>query len=121
MGSEMCIRDSDGTARVGLYLLLYATTSDIPFVSSGAWGAGCFLCGLLCRVMPMVRWPLWFAMPCYAMVGWKSLISGDFPSDQGAGPEQQGIIWDNDAAGYTLAETRHIRVKCGAGQSAACV
>ena len=60
-------------------------------------------------------------MPCYAMVGWKSLISGDFPSDQGAGPEQQGIIWDNDAAGYTLAETRHIRVKCSAGQSAACV
>ena len=27
----------------------------------------------------------------------------------------------NDAAGYALAEPRHIRVKCGAGQSAACV
>ena len=58
----------DGTARVGLDLLLYATTSVIPYVSSGARGAGCFLCGLLCRVMPMVRWPLWFVMPCYAMV-----------------------------------------------------
>ena len=52
------------------------------------------LCGLLCRVMPMVRWPLWFVMPCYDMVGWKSLISGDFPSDQGTGPEQQGTVWD---------------------------
>ena len=47
---------------------------------------------LLCRVMPIVRWPLWFVMPCYAMVGWKSLISGDFPSDQGTGPGQQGTI-----------------------------
>ena len=95
-------RDQDSThlmkctARVGLYLLLYATTSVIPCVSSGARGAGCFLCGLLCRVMPMVRWPLWFVIPCYAMVGWKSLISGDFPSDQGTGPEQQGTIWDKE-------------------------
>ena len=32
-------------------------------------GCGVFLCGLLCRVMPIVRWPLWFIMPCYAMVG----------------------------------------------------
>ena len=72
--------------------------------------------------MPIVRWPLWFVVPCYAMVGWKSLISGDFPSDQGTGPEQQGTIWKkNDSAGYALAEPRHIRVKCGAGQSAACV
>ena len=85
----------DGTARVGLDLLLYATTSVIPYVSSGARGAGCFLCGL-CRVMPMVSWPLWFVMPCYAMVGWKSLISGDFPSDQGTRPEQQGTIWDKE-------------------------
>ena len=96
MGSEMCIRDSDGTARVGFFLLLYATTSVIPYVSSGARGAGCFLCGLLCRVMPMVRWPLWFVMSCYAMVGWKSLISSDFPSDQGTDPEQQGTIWDKE-------------------------
>ena len=59
-------------------------------------GAGCFLRGLLCRVMPMVWWPLWFVIPCYAMVGWKSLISGDFPSDQGTGPEQQGTIWDKE-------------------------
>ena len=27
----------------------------------------------------------------------------------------------NDVAGYALAEPRHIRAKCGAGQSAACV
>ena len=39
---------------------------------------------------------LWFVIPCYAMVGWKSLISGDFPSDQGTGPEQQGTIWDKE-------------------------
>ena len=51
---------------------------------------------LLCRVMPVVRWPMWFVMPCYAMVGWKSLISGDFPSDQGTNPEQQGTIWDKE-------------------------
>ena len=39
---------------------------------------------------------LWCVMPCYAMVGWKSLISGDFPSDQGTGPEQQGTIGDKE-------------------------
>ena len=40
----------------------------IPYVSSGARGAGCFLRGLLCRVMTMVSWPLWFVIPFYAMV-----------------------------------------------------
>ena len=34
-------------------------------------------CGvfLLCRVMPIVRWPLWFVMPCYAMIGCVRVMS----------------------------------------------
>ena len=44
------------------------------------WSGG--LCGLLCRVMP---WS-----------GGRVLFSGDFSSDQGTGPEQQGTIWDKE-------------------------
>ena len=45
------VPDCVSCARVGLYLLLYATTSVIPYVIGSA-GCGVF--------------PLWFVMPCYA-------------------------------------------------------
>jgi len=66
------------------------------------------LCGLLCRVMPWSGGRVLF--PAISR-----LIRVQVRSSR----VQFGT--KNDAAGYTLAEPRHIRVKCGAGQSAACV
>ena len=70
------------------------------------WSGG--LCGFLCRVMPWSGGRVLF--PAISR-----LIRVQVRSSR----VQFGT--KNDAAGYTLAEPRHIRVKCGAGQSAACV
>ena len=70
------------------------------------WSGG--LCGLLCRVMPWSGGRVLF--PAISR-----LIRVQVRSSR----VQFGT--KNDAAAYTLAESRYIRVKCGAGQSAACV
>ncbi len=58
---------------------------------------------------------------CYAVVGRKSLFSGDFPSDKGTLKSSRVHLGEeNDAPGYTLAEPRWSGEKCGAAQSAAC-
>ena len=70
------------------------------------WSGG--LCGLLCRVMP------WSGVRVFVPA-----ISRQIKIQVRSSRVHFGT--KNDAAGYTLAEPRHIRVKCGAGQSAACV
>ena len=70
------------------------------------WSGG--LCGLLCRVMPWSGGRVLF--PAISR-----LIRVQVRSSR----VQFGT--KNDVAGYTLAEPRHIRMRCGAGQSAACV
>ena len=70
------------------------------------WSGG--LCGLLSRVVPWSGGR--FLFPAISR-----LIRVQVQSSR----VQFGT--KNDAAGYTLAEPRHISVKCGAGQSAACV
>jgi len=70
------------------------------------WSGG--LCGLLCRVMPWSGGRVLF--PAISR-----LIRVQVRSSR----VQFGT--KNDAAGYTLAEPRRNGVKCGAGQSAACV
>lgn len=56
------------------------------------------------------------------IIEWKSLTSGDFPPDQGTGPEQQGAICDREwrSRVLILVEPRRQGVNCGAGLSDAC-
>ena len=98
------------------------TTSKLRLshnMSSEARGAGCFcyavlcplsggLCGLLCRVMQWSGGRVLFPA-----------ISRLIKVQVRVSRVQFGTR--NDAAGYTLAEPRRNGVKCGAGQSAACV
>ena len=81
-------------------------SSVVSYAVLCPWSGG--LCGLLCRVMPWSGGRVLFPT-----------ISRLIRLQVRSSRVQFGT--KNDAAGYTLAEPRHNRVKCGAGQSAACV
>ena len=91
-------------------------------MSSGARGAGCFLCGLYAVLCP---WSGGLCGLLSRVVPWSGgrflfpAISRLIRVQVQSSRVQFGT--KNDAAGYTLAEPRHISVKCGAGQSTACV